>query len=231
MADGRCRFERPPDGPRQFGRLGDGRVIDIDPASTERFVVVVDLGIPGGQHKEPNVEVQVLRLVAAGRNGVHIDIDSRCDDPQAIDTGLLCRLFERNGCQIAITVSVAAWLKPSAELCVMQQQGLSPNRIDDECRAGQVPIEACSMQRIGVCGTEFENLIPCDLGVRVVEIGGSQLLHRELQVIGSADQLIAARFEDGEGHAAAYRSPEPGLNATVGYGRLTCLLSVTAKRQ
>lgn len=134
--------------------------IGIGAPPCQRMGLVIPLHRTVGRchHKKPNVQVEMLGFARAGRNRVHVEVESRFDHLQSLDAGLLGGLGQRDLGQVCLAVGMAAGLQPAIKLHMMQDERRLPCGIDDSSRAGQMTVEARSMQCVRMSITKLKNL-------------------------------------------------------------------------
>jgi len=116
------------------------RPIQRHPFKPERFGRIV-LRIPGVgcDCQDPQIQMQVSRMVPASGNGVDIDIDQPARCP-AVTAGLLARFPQSRLYQVAAVVrlEVSTRLQPAIEPRVMHESGEAKSRVENSSTGGEV---------------------------------------------------------------------------------------------
>ncbi len=104
--------------------------IRCPPGKSVRFVISLHRAVRGCHHKEPDVQMEMFGLARSGGDGMDIQIQRWLNNPQTFNAGLLGRFGQRDLCQVGDAVRMSAWLKPSTQLHMMQDERRSSAGID-----------------------------------------------------------------------------------------------------
>lgn len=139
-------------------RVGDEQ--EGKPSSLSHLFVPSDRSRPRAK-QGTNVEMEVLRGLAAGGDRVNVEVEGRHDDLGVLDIRLLANLAKTRVEEAPIArIEVAPRLEPKPELSVVDEKQVRSVGIEDERRCGEVP-------RLVVVGSEgasvrgkSEHLVP-----------------------------------------------------------------------
>jgi hypothetical protein len=112
-------------------------------ADDERFIL-------SGTHHVANVEVPVLRISAARRNTVEIEVEETGFDAQSIEPRLLFGFAQGDPLKVLLAIGMTTQLQPEPKLSMMRQQHARPILTHQPRRSGEVSDREFPLERIRI---------------------------------------------------------------------------------
>lgn len=157
--------------------LADGHVEDgvwPEPGEFVGFVADEIRMIAVYSAKESDVVVEMIGDVAAGGDGVDVEVeDILRDGSNVVDAGFLDGFLQGDVENVGVAVAVTAELEPFIEFAVMREQNAAVGFVDEPGGAGDVAGEMGAFEAIGRRFDEFDDApVRIDLGRVVGGVAG-----------------------------------------------------------